>query len=53
MAAQLISVLSQNDEEKEKLRKDIESFNYQVHVFDKIETIIYLFSIRWRNKFIE
>ena len=39
MAAQLISVLSQNDEEKEKLRKDIESFNYQVHVFDKIETI--------------
>jgi hypothetical protein len=39
MAAQLISLLSQKDEEKEKLRTDIESFNYQVHVFDKIESI--------------
>jgi hypothetical protein len=39
MAVQLISILSQNDEEKEKLRNDIESFNYQVHLFDKIETI--------------
>ncbi|MEJ2542488.1 MAG: DUF4388 domain-containing protein [Calditrichaceae bacterium] len=39
MAAQLISILSQKDEEKEKLRSDIESFNYQVHVFNKIEAI--------------
>ncbi|MBN1408924.1 MAG: DUF4388 domain-containing protein [Calditrichaceae bacterium] len=39
MAAQLISILSQKDEEKEKLKSDIESFHYQVHVFDKIETI--------------
>ncbi len=39
MAAQLISILSQNNEDKEKLRNDIESFNYQVHLFDKIDAI--------------
>ena len=39
MAAQLISVLSQNNDEKEQLKQDFESFNYQISVFINIDAI--------------
>ena len=39
MANQLISVLSQNTDEKDKLKQGFESFNYQLSVFSNIDAI--------------